>query len=205
MDFYYHAIFYPLAAVILLSTLMAITRSNTVHAVVYLVFSFFGTAMLFYLLGAPLLAALEVIIYAGAIMVLFLFIIMTMRTEEPLTRAGEEPSAGDRNAVPSPSASSRHSSLITGHSPPWRQWAFPGILGAICLVGAALLLLSSPEAALQLTPAMTAPVVFGTFLFEKYWLPVEIVSFLLFVALVGALYLGKRERRSAGDTGGRRP
>ncbi len=51
------------------------------HAVIYLIFSYFGTAMLFYLFGAPLLAALEVIIYAGAIMVLFLFVLMMIRME----------------------------------------------------------------------------------------------------------------------------
>ena len=69
-------IFYILAAVILAATAMAVTRRDPVHAVVYLVGSFFGSAMLFFLLGAPFLAALEVIIYAGAIMILFLFIIM---------------------------------------------------------------------------------------------------------------------------------
>ena len=199
MTLFYHAIFCALAVVILLSTFMAITRSNTVHAVVYLVFSFFGTAILFYLLGAPLLAALEVIIYAGAIMVLFLFIIMTMRTEEPLTRTGEEPHASDRNEAAAPTTTTPHSSLLTPHTLPWRQWAFPSIMGALCLVAAGLLLLSSPEAGLQLMPAMASPVAFGTFLFEYYWLPVEIVSFLLFVALAGALYLGKRESRSFQD------
>ena len=54
-------LFYLLATVIVLSTGMAITRRNLAHAVVYLVISFFGSALLFYLLGAPLLAALEVI------------------------------------------------------------------------------------------------------------------------------------------------
>ena len=77
----YSVIFYVLAALILVSTGFAITRRNLVHAVVYLIISFFGSALLFYLLGAPLLAALEVIIYAGAIMVLFLFIIMMLKVE----------------------------------------------------------------------------------------------------------------------------
>ncbi len=77
----YSIIFYILAAIILITTGIAITRRNLVHAVVYLVFSFFGSAMMFYLFGAPLLAVLEVIIYAGAIMILFLFIIMMIKTE----------------------------------------------------------------------------------------------------------------------------
>jgi NADH-quinone oxidoreductase subunit J len=69
-------IFYLLAALILISTLLAITRRQPVQAVLYLIVAFLGTAALFYLLGAPLLAAFMVIIYAGAIMVLFLFVIM---------------------------------------------------------------------------------------------------------------------------------
>jgi NADH:ubiquinone oxidoreductase subunit 6 (subunit J) len=68
----YALIFYVLAAIILVTTGLAITRRNLVHVVMYLVFSFFGSAMMFYLFGAPLLAVLEVIIYAGAIMILFL-------------------------------------------------------------------------------------------------------------------------------------
>jgi NADH-quinone oxidoreductase subunit J len=78
----YSITFYILAGLILVSTGLAITRRNLVHAVVYLIISFFGSALLFYLLGAPLLAALEVIIYAGAIMVLFLFIIMMLNVEK---------------------------------------------------------------------------------------------------------------------------
>ena len=77
----YAIIFYFLAALILVTTALAITRRDLVHAVVYLIFSFFGSAMLFYLFGAPFLAVLEVIIYAGAIMVLFLFIVMMLRIE----------------------------------------------------------------------------------------------------------------------------
>jgi NADH-quinone oxidoreductase subunit J len=195
----YDTIFYTLAAIILLSTLLAITRRNPVHAVVYLVFSFLGTAVLFYLLGAPLLAALEVMIYAGAIMVLFLFIIMTMRTEEPIVPINEKrPPDGDIGAKAAP-APSRHSSLVTRHSHHWRQWAFPCLLGALCLATAGLVIFSSPDAWVRLMPAVAAPAEFGAFLFKHYWLPVEIVSFLLFVALVGALYLGKREANSSAD------
>ena len=199
MTLFYNTIFYTLSAIILLSTLMAITRSNTVHAVVYLVFSFLGTALLFYLLGAPLLAALEVIIYAGAIMVLFLFIIMTMRTEEPITRVSEEPPVDDETRTAASAAPSQHSTSSTQHSLLPRQWLFASFLGAVSLTAAGFLIFGSSEAGLRLMPAMASPVEFGAFLFENYWFPVEIVSFLLFVALVGALYLGKRESKAAVD------
>lgn len=188
----YEVIFYTLSAIILIATLMAITRGNTVHAVVYLVLSFCGTALLFYLLGAPLLAALEVIIYAGAIMVLFLFILMTMRTEEPTTRAGEESPVDDETPSALPPLPPYDSGLGTQHFP-WGQWLFPSFLGCLCLAAAGFLIFGSPGAGLLLMPAMASPAVFGSFLFENYWFPVEIVSFLLFVALVGALYLGRRE------------
>ena len=80
---FYTILFYILAALIIVTTGLAITRRNMVHTIVYLVFSFFGSAMLFYLLGAPLIAALEVIIYAGAIMILFLFIISQKKGKRP--------------------------------------------------------------------------------------------------------------------------
>src|SRR4030043_2238889 len=72
----YAVIFYLLGIVILTATGLAITRRQPVHAVLYLVVAFLGTAALFFLLGAPFLAAFMVIIYVGAIMVLFLFVIM---------------------------------------------------------------------------------------------------------------------------------
>src|SRR5512136_2577910 len=77
----YSILFYLLAGIILAGTAMAVTRRHAVHAVVYLVISFLASALLFYLLGAPLIAVLEVIIYAGAIMVLFLFIVMMLRLD----------------------------------------------------------------------------------------------------------------------------
>jgi NADH-quinone oxidoreductase subunit J len=155
-----------LAAVILSATAMAVTRRNLVHAVLYLVISFFGSAMLFYLLGAPFLAALEVIIYAGAIMVLFLFIIM----------------------------------MIDVHHDPHRHGAPRAWLPAVVLIlvgGAAglLLLLRDPLGRASLSSAMASPKAFGLHVIQNHWLTVEVVSLLLLVALVGALYLGKLRGR----------
>jgi|WetSurMetagenome_2_1015567.scaffolds.fasta_scaffold00417_8 NADH-quinone oxidoreductase subunit J len=196
----YETIFYTLSAIILFSTLMAITRTNLVHAVVYLVLSFFGTAVLFYLLGAPLLAALEVIIYAGAIMVLFLFIIMTMRTQQPSGRTDEESAAIlDGTAVATTPV--QPSALSAQNRAYRRQWALPSLLGSVCLVAAGFVIFSTTDTRFQLMPAMASPVEFGWFLFKNYWFPVEIISFLLFVALVGALYLGKKEGKAHLDHG----
>ena len=71
-------LFYILGFTMLAATLLCITRRNPVHAVIYLVAGLFALALMFYLLGAPLVAAWQVIVYAGAIMVLFLFIIMML-------------------------------------------------------------------------------------------------------------------------------
>jgi NADH-quinone oxidoreductase subunit J len=161
----YGVIFYLLAFIILASTAMAVTRRNLMHAIVYLVFSFFGTALLFYLLGAPFLAVLEVVIYAGAIMVLFLFIVMMLEI-----RPAEEPV----------------SSYL-------RRWLPAAVLGALSLAAACSLLLFKAGPPLVLPLSAASPLEFGRFLFQRYWFSVEIVSFLLFVALVGALYLGRRE------------
>ncbi len=165
----YGAIFYVLAGLILVSTGLAITRRNLVHAVVYLIISFFGSAMLYYLFGAPLLAALEIIIYAGAIMVLFLFIIMMLRVDSSALRR-----------------------------PSLRHWLPAASLGLIYLIVAVLVVSTDPGSQVILEAAWARPSVFGQFLFRQYWLSIEIVSFLLLVALVGALYLGKAFAEGSG-------
>ncbi len=71
-------LFYIAAAVAVISTLLVITELNTIHALLYMIVSLLSVAFIFYLLGAPFIAALEVIIYAGAIMVLFVFVIMML-------------------------------------------------------------------------------------------------------------------------------
>ena len=117
-----------------------------------------------------MLAAVEVIIYAGAIMVLFLFIIMMLGAYDPET-------AG----------------------PDLRTWAVPGVLGVAVLAAMGFLVGAAPFGATGLAPAVARPFVFGQYLFTRYWLPVEIVSFLLFVALAGALYLGRRSGTAEGE------
>src|SRR5574338_1657835 len=71
-------IFYISAVVAVVSTLMVITRKDAVHALLYLIVSLLAISIIFFVLGAPFIAALEVIIYAGAIMVLFIFVVMML-------------------------------------------------------------------------------------------------------------------------------
>jgi NADH-quinone oxidoreductase subunit J len=162
----YSIIFYVLAAIILITTGIAITRRNLVHAVVYLVFSFFGSAMMFYLFGAPLLAVLEVIIYAGAIMILFLFIIMMVNVEASQERMF-----------------------------PIQQWLPIAMIGILYLIIGAVIVTSAPGTDVTLEIALAEPKAFGEYLFQRHWLSIEIVSLLLLVALVGALHLGRRKSK----------
>ncbi len=71
-------LFYIAATVSLISTVLAVTRYNAAHALIYLIISLLASAIIFYLVGAPFAAVLEVVIYAGAIMVLFVFVIMLL-------------------------------------------------------------------------------------------------------------------------------
>jgi NADH-quinone oxidoreductase subunit J len=162
----YTVIFYVLALFIVAFTVMAITRRNVMHAIVFLVGSFIGTSLLFYLLGAPFLAVLEVVIYAGAIMVLFLFIVMMLEIK-----------SDDKTLWPF-----------------LRRWLIPlGLAGTSFIVIFVFIVLESGSN-MTLPLVMASPLAFGRFLFQKYWLGVEIASYLLFVALVGALYLGRGEQ-----------
>src|SRR5512143_3367274 len=73
-----NVLFFISAAIAVISTMLVITRLNAVHALLYMIVSLLAVAFIFFLLGAPFIAALEVIVYAGAIMVLFVFVIMTL-------------------------------------------------------------------------------------------------------------------------------
>ena len=158
-------LFYLLALVAVVATLFCITERHPVHAVIYLVTSFFSLAIIFYLLSAPLVAVFEVIIYAGAIMVLFLFIIMMIRPEE---------------------------TELNLH-PGFRDWWPALVLGIIILGGIGTLVLARPLSVGTTNPGDIRE--FARVLFQKYGVAVEIVSMQLLFALVGALYLGRRRRQ----------
>src|SRR3990172_1871376 len=71
-------LFYISALIAVISTILVVTRTNAVHALLYLIVSLLAVALIFFILWAPFVAALEIIIYAGAIMVLFVFVIMML-------------------------------------------------------------------------------------------------------------------------------
>jgi len=157
------ALFYILAAVTVIATLFAITEKHPVHAIVYLVTSFFALAVVFYLLLAPLVAVFEVIIYAGAVMVLFLFVIMMLDLGHP----------------------------EKGHRPTLAYW-LPSLVLAGVILGSVLLLAGRDLPAPPATAGGMGVHDFAVTLFSRYGVAVEIISMQLLFAVVGALYLGKR-------------
>jgi len=163
----YALIFYATAALITAATVLAITRRQAVHSVVFLVISFLGSAMLFYLLGSPFLAALQVIIYAGAIMVLFLFVIMMLKVD-----------AGEENGFPR------------------RFWGTGLLVGLLFFTATCVAVFSDTSGTVPLQLKMVTPKEFGRFVFEQYWLSVEIISLLLLLGVLAAIHLGKERDRS---------
>ncbi len=155
-------IFYILAAVAVIGTLLAITEKHPVHAILYLVTSLFSMATIFFLLMAPLVAAFEVIIYAGAIMVLFLFVIMMLDLGHP----------------------------EKGMSPGWREW-LPALLLSAVSIASLVTIIASRQATASIYPAAMQIREVARHLFQEHGLAVELVSLQLLFALVGALYLGK--------------
>jgi NADH-quinone oxidoreductase subunit J len=166
-------LFYLASAVALIATYMVITRLNIVHALLYMVVSLLAVAVIFFLLGAPFIAALEVIIYAGAIMVLFIFVVMMLNL-------GPQSVAQERQWF----------NLNT-----WRGLVALAAILLLELVVAFRLGHLTPQNLQELAPHEVAIALFG-----PYLLGVELASMLLLAGLVGAYHLGrpkeKRERES---------
>jgi NADH-quinone oxidoreductase subunit J len=160
-------LFYLAGAVALFSTIMVITRLNAVHALLYMVMALLALALIFFLLGAPFIAALEVIIYAGAIMVLFVFVVMLLNLG---------PQSADQER--------RWFNLST-----WRGLVF--IAGILLLELIIALRLGFPEPldVTEVTPHQVSLSLFG-----PYLLGVELASMLLLAGLVGAYHLGRRDQ-----------
>ena len=160
------ALFWIPAAVALASTLLVITRKNAAHALIYLVVSLLSVAVIFFVLGAPFAAALEVVIYAGAIVVLFLFVVMMLN-------------------LGSTSVMRESRWLRPG------MWVGPAILVSILLVTMVYVIVGLPDANVT-KGEMVGPRAVGNELFRPYLLAVELAGFLLLAALIGAYHLGRR-------------
>ncbi len=158
-------IYYLAAAVAVFATAMVITRTNAVHALLYMIVSLLSLALIFFTLGAPFVAALEVIIYAGAIVVLFVFVIMMLNL-------GAEATARERQWLDP------------------KAWRGPAILSAILFVE--FLVLVAAESGPAGAPGAVGVKRVGAALYGPYVLGVELAAMLLLAGLVGAFHLGRR-------------
>lgn len=173
-------VFWVPALVAIVATFGVITHANASRALVYLVVSLLAVAVVFFALGAPFAAALEVVVYAGAIVVLFLFVVMMLNL-------GRSSVLRERRW------------LAPG------MWVMPGLLALVLLL-VMVHVLWGVDAATK--GEMVGPRAVGTALFGPYLLAVELAGFLLLAALVGAYHLSRRyleerrsERADAGEPG----
>ena len=162
--------FYVTSALILGFALLVVTTKNTVHAVLFLVLNFLAVAALYVLLTAQFLAVIQVLVYAGGIVVLYLFVVMLVSL-----RGAPEP-------------------LNTG-----RQSGLGFILAAVMLAEVSAILMYSaarPASAVAAAPARPEggnTEVVGMMLYTDYLVPFELASMLLLVAMVGAILLARKE------------
>ena len=159
-------LFYFIAFLTIISALFVVLNRNPVYSAVMLVFCFFSLAALYVLLEAYFVAVLEIIVYAGAIMVLFLFVIM-------LINVGKETAA---------------TALIL------KAKALPFVLVVLFSLNIIILILWRNEGLHQSNTISSVGSItaIGQALFTKYLLPFEIASLLLLVALIGTVYLAKK-------------
>jgi NADH-quinone oxidoreductase subunit J len=156
-------LFYLAGILAIVATLLAITQRHAVHSLLYLIVSLLAVAVEFFVLGAPFVAALEIMIYAGAIMVLFVFVVMMLNLAEHAMEVERE----------------------------WlkpRNWLMPALL-ALILLGE-LVYCTATRSTLSLTSSV-GPKQVGIALFRSYWIGVELASLLLMAGLVGAFHLGR--------------
>ena len=161
--------FYLMALVAIISTVRVVTNTNPVHALLSLIVSLLAVAGMFMIVGAPFAGALEIIVYAGAIMVLFVFVVMMLNLGQQTVE--------------------QESKWLNSSA-----WAYPALMSF--LMGLVLVWMLASD--YSSTPAVmgaeiVGPKEVGQALFTHYLLLVEVAAMLLLAALVAAFHLGKRE------------
>jgi NADH-quinone oxidoreductase subunit J len=165
--------FWTLATVTVVTSLLVVGQRNPMYSVVLLIVSFGALAGLYVLLGAPFVAAIQIIIYAGAIMVLFLFVVMLLNVPT------EDPPAGRR-------------ARLFGGAGPRRVGALLSLLFVVQLAWALRSIRAAPLASRSDQPP-SAVYDIGVKLFRDYAFAFEATSVLILVAMVGAIILARKE------------
>jgi len=164
--------FYLFAGVLLFSAFRVVTARNPVHAVLYLMLAFSQASGLWFMLGAEFLAITLVLVYLGAVMVLFLFVVMMLDINMDTLRAGF-----------------------------WKHFPLAATLGAVVAFEMAAVLMSgfrlaTPAAVDAAVQANNAKAL-GVLLYTEYLMPIQIAAAILLVAMVAAIALTLRERKDS--------
>jgi NADH-quinone oxidoreductase subunit J len=161
------SLFYIIATILLFTAWKAVQVSNAVHALLYLIASLLSTATIFFMIGAPYVGILEIIVYAGAIMVLFIFVIMLLNIGPQEQELKEKISFQ-------------------------KTWPVCFLLSTIGILLFILIQRSGIHQSVSSTYKTVGPKEVGMELFTKYAILVELASFVLLAGLIIAYYIGKR-------------
>ena len=166
------SLFYVFSAVLLLASFRVITARSTVHAALFLVLAFFSASCVWMLLKAEFLAITLVLVYVGAVMVLFLFVVMMLDINTDAFREGF-----------------------------WKNFPLAGLIGAVVAVEMALVLMPGFQVRAAPEDAQLAELgntrVLGIELYTHYLYPLQIAAVLLLVAIVAAIALTLRRRKDS--------
>ncbi|MDG5500613.1 NADH-quinone oxidoreductase subunit J [Marinobacter sp. BGYM27] len=168
--------FYLSGLVAVLATLGVVTGTNAVHALLYLIVSLIAVAIVFFALGAPFAGALEIIVYAGAIMVLFVFVVMILNLGQ---------GAAEQERI-------------------WlkaQTWVGPSILAAV-LLGVLVITLWRGNTGLVIEGETLTAKAVGATLFGPWIIVVELAAMLLLAALVTASHVGRLPSATSGEHSG---
>jgi NADH-quinone oxidoreductase subunit J len=164
-------VFYVLAAILLFSGLRVITTRNPVHAALFLVLAFFTAAGIWLLLQAEFLAIALILVYVGAVMVLFLFVVMMLDINIDKLREGF-----------------------------WEYLPMAGTIGLLMIVEMGMVLAEKnlrPSQAVTLPPNYSNTAELGKVLYTDYLLPFELAAVVLLVAMIAAIVLTLRDRKDS--------
>src|SRR5438477_5792781 len=164
--------FYVLSAFILGFAVLVVTTKDTVHSVLFLVLDFLFVAALYVLLAAPFLAVIQILVYAGGIVVLYLFVVMLVNLKRP-PEAHQDPHRRSRLGFGLAAAVLVELAAMAGYG-----YARPA--AALASVAAPMPVSGNTEQV-------------GWLMYSSYLIPFEIASMLLLVAMIGAIILAKRE------------
>ena len=181
-------LFYFLSVVAVLAGIGVIVARNPVASILSLLAAFLAMAVIYLLAGFQLLAAMQVLVYAGAIMVLFLFVVMLLNLGDPAEALYHEP-------------------LFHGATRATSGLLVAFALLAVISMGVLLVDLGTPDPA-PIALGIDSPESLASWMFGRYALPFEAISLLLLATVVGVLVLAKRERPGLpgeADEGGARP